>query len=480
MFFTLLLTAQASAAGVSFDVAAQAALKGMQPSPTRPSQGMKGFVFAERTPSPGVLTGYLQGNRVNRVVIEGRVPFNTVMPPYVFDVAATFTGKWCGWKDDDSIYTSMIRSYFNAVRAPLELRSFRAGTCTVDVTALGQARDAHFAITQVGGPPKAPPVQAARSQPAPSKSATPSPAAPPAGAAKVEALNLLGTFTFNSPMTAFTLSDDDRHLVTGHQNGQVVVWDFATRKVAQVYPAGGRGAIQALAVSPSGSLLAVQDTSGQVTVLRSSGTSLARFPASGKRPGVAFSPDGTLLAFAGEDGLSLSSVLNETDVFAPYKTYAAFSGPLAFTADSRGLFGMSREVMKINLADGWSARVTGEDYEFLDVESLSFSRDRSRLLIHFRDSHSVSVVNTGDMRLVREFSDGPAVLSGDGRQLLCVVPASAGGGIEVVDVDSGKVLEQVRTPNSGPPVGLGLTLDGRTLLTFQNGMVRVWGWTNRP
>lgn len=471
----LLLTAQAHAAGVSFDLASQAALKGMQPSPIAASKGMKGFVFAERTPSPGVLVGYVQGNKVSRVVVEGRVPTNTVMPPYVFNVAAIFTGKWCDWEDDDSIYSSMIKSYFNAVKAPLEPRSFRAGTCVVAVAVSGQAYDARFTITQVSGPPVAPPVQVtARSQPAPAK-----PAAPQTNAPKLEALKLLGSFAFSSPTTVFTLTGDGKQLVTGHHNGQVVVWDIATQKTVHVYSPEQRGAIEVLAISPSAGLLAVKDSSGYVTVFRSNGTQLAQYLVSNKNAGVAFSPDGTLLAFVDEHGLQLSSVLNDVDVFAPYQTYDSFSGPVAFTADSKGLFGMSSEIKRINLSNGIRSRIAGEDYEFLSVDSLIFSHDRSRFLINFRDSYSFSVVNTADMKLIREFSEGPATLSRDGRQVLRVINAGHDGGVEVLDVDSGGALRRVNTPGSGPAISLTLTADGNKLMTLQNGLIRLWSWTGK-
>ncbi len=111
---------------------------------------------------------------------------------------------------------------------------------------------------------------------------------------------------------SLAFSPDGRILATGHNNGDIILWEMSTGKELQLltHPQSQSGGLD-LAFNADGSLLAVAEAFvGQVTLWNvSSGEKLRSLAAEGGRgqplTDVAFSPDGSLLVAAQSSGQSL-------------------------------------------------------------------------------------------------------------------------------------------------------------------------------
>jgi WD40 repeat protein/tetratricopeptide (TPR) repeat protein len=206
----------------------------------------------------------------------------------------------------------------------------------------------------------------------------------------------------SSPAWEFTLSPDGQRLAaassmfslqvfTKDPRYALTAWDITTgrrlfllKELAQ--PTG-------LAFSPDGLLLAVADVAGRVALRDGfTGREVVAFsdPAAGtmqnRGRGVAFSPDGRRLASAGADNTIQVWDLNTGEVALTLRGHAAGVTGVAFSPDGWRLASVSRDrTVKI-----WDA-VTGQELLTLPGEAadrsdtLAFSRDGRRLALACKD-----------------------------------------------------------------------------------------------
>ncbi|MFD6891517.1 WD40 repeat domain-containing protein [Streptomyces sp. NPDC059957] len=123
--------------------------------------------------------------------------------------------------------------------------------------------------------------------------------------------------TYGPKLGAMALSPSGRLLAVGDLVGTLQLWDHATQRPPNQRLVAHAARVYDLAFSPNGRLLASAGADGVVKVLDTRTRGFAVHPPltghSGAVRGVAFSPDGSLLATAGEDGTLRFWVLPETD-----------------------------------------------------------------------------------------------------------------------------------------------------------------------
>ncbi|MCB9844506.1 MAG: protein kinase [Phycisphaeraceae bacterium] len=186
---------------------------------------------------------------------------------------------------------------------------------------------------------------------------------------------------------ALANSGDGRYVGALSADGAVTVLDLPMRHVVRTFPAGGPGA-SALAMSRAGDALAIGGWDGSIR-LRDPRTgeplgswSPDRAGASGAIVGLAFTPDGTMLAAGGADGLVR---LLATDPPRELGTLPAHASPVRALA-----FGADGELLATGAEDGqivlWEIRDSQVsslgtfEGHLGEVLSLRFSLDGSILL----------------------------------------------------------------------------------------------------
>jgi WD40 repeat protein len=105
-------------------------------------------------------------------------------------------------------------------------------------------------------------------------------------------------FAVGSPVSTFTITPDDRRLITLSDDGAVRVWDIGTRQpIGDALVADGLRRAFALAVSPDGALLAAAGDGGTALWNLAGREFLGMLLATnGSHSSVAFSPDGARIA----------------------------------------------------------------------------------------------------------------------------------------------------------------------------------------
>lgn len=163
----------------------------------------------------------------------------------------------------------------------------------------------------------------------------------------------VGWLTHNrGKVESLAFSPDGRILATGHNNGDVVLWEMATGEELQLLPhPQHQGSGHDLAFNPDGSLLAVAEAFvGQVTLWDvSSGEKLRTLDAEGAMgqplTDVAFSPDGSLLVAAKSSGQSVEpagrTFVWRTADWQQLHVLEDAAPPVAFSPDGRQLFTLS-------------------------------------------------------------------------------------------------------------------------------------------
>jgi WD40 repeat protein len=253
--------------------------------------------------------------------------------------------------------------------------------------------------------------------------------------------------------------------------------------------AGLGNMLNAVAVSPDGSLLAAANESGQVQIwnLRTGQPVGAPFPA---RPqfadnylqDVAFSPNGKLLATIGySDGVRLWNVATHTEVGRPLiGNTESFLGAVAFSPDGRLLAaGYQGQVTIWNVATGQPVG-TPIDARPGAVISLAFGPGGGTLALSndegFVQRWSVASHRRLNNLKTPEIDANQVLFSPDGRDMAV---ASDTGAVYLWNLAKGRPAGTL-TGDPQPVKAIAFSPDGRTLATGDaQGVIRLWNLRTR-
>ena len=154
-----------------------------------------------------------------------------------------------------------------------------------------------------------------------------------------------GWLTHNhGKVESLVFSPDGRTLATGHNSGDVVLWDMATGEVLHVFPyPQSQGSGLDLAFNADGSLLAVAEQNAGRIMLWDvpNGEMLRSLAAESPLNNVAFSPDNLLLAAAKSSGQSPKpdgrTFVWDTESWQKVYTFEDAAPPVIFRPDGKQL-----------------------------------------------------------------------------------------------------------------------------------------------
>ncbi|HTT52765.1 MAG TPA: trypsin-like peptidase domain-containing protein [Streptosporangiaceae bacterium] len=245
---------------------------------------------------------------------------------------------------------------------------------------------------------------------------------------------------------------------------------------------GPGGPLDAVAVSPGGTLLAAVTQAGQVQIWNeaSGRPAGAPFPAeptySLTSPDVAFSPDGKLLATIGVGGgLRLWNVATHTEIGAPLtRRVPSFLGYVAFSPDGRLLAEAYEDQIRVwNVATRQPAG-PAIDTRAGEIASLAFGPGGSTLVI----GSDVGFVQRWAVASHHELTDVRVpesvyqlAVSPDGRELAVAGSADTG---YLLDAATGRLIRQLGT-GSALTTSVAFGPGGRTLAVGDSqGVIRLW------
>ena len=224
----------------------------------------------------------------------------------------------------------------------------------------------------------------------------------------------------------------------------------------------GLGYVHELSFSPDGSLLAI---AGSEEVSLWDVESRKQVASLGQRPGaLSFSPDGSLLAISDSEGVSLWDVESRKQV-ASFGSGLGYVGDLSFSPDGSLLAIAGSE--EVSLWDVESRKQVASFGQW--PGALSFSPDGSLLAI--ADSEGVSLWDVESRKQVASFGQWPGALSfsPDG-SLLAIMEGEV---VRLWNVASKKQVASFAYPGSVPSVSF--SPDGGTLAAGgTGGTVRLW------
>jgi WD40 repeat protein len=232
-------------------------------------------------------------------------------------------------------------------------------------------------------------------------------------------------------------SNDGKTFVSGHENGDVLVWDTKTWKVRHTVPLGAKWPVRELAVAPDGSAF-VAESEKELQLWSLSGNEPKKVAAVGERynfgEGLAFSPKGDLLATGG----MFDIVLHDAKTGAQTKAmrHASYTMGLEFSPDGKRIASAPRgNVNKFlsvfDIAEGKSLFIAGPFVNY--VAGLAFTPDGKRVAATGpnKDVRLFDAV-TGEVVLTLPRPDHTAkpAFSRDGRLLGWTEP----GGYQFIDL----------------------------------------------
>ncbi len=208
-----------------------------------------------------------------------------------------------------------------------------------------------------------------------------------------------------SPVWTGVFSQDGKTFASGHQNGEVIVWDVATWMVRQTVKMGEEWPVRELAISPDG-LAMVSETKAGLELWSLADNAAKKIAKVGDRynfgEGLAFSPTGDLIATGGMFDILLHDA--KTGQQTKSMRHASYTMGLKFSPDGKQIASAPRGNVNKFLA---VFDVTQDEPTFNVgpfghyVAGLAFSPDGQR------------IVATGCEKMLRLFdaSTGDIVLS---------------------------------------------------------------------
>ncbi len=287
-----------------------------------------------------------------------------------------------------------------------------------------------------------------------------------------------------------TFSPDGKALVA-NSGRRLLVWDAATGKGRHDWPGEFDWGV-ALAGSPDGRLVAAADW--MVPTVSAweahSGRLVREFPLTTKTPrsvqDVAFSDGGHTLVAGRYDGtLQFWDVVTGQERRAirlddpdhPDRTYVCFQR-LRLTPDGRRVHTLERQRQgvptRVAVWDAVTPKLLAQHPLPGGVNNCAWSADASSVALPFKDGLLVMDVRTGAGRFRVAGVDGklPPAYSPDGR--LLAARREEGGKPAKVGVWEVATGQEVVTVATGPVGHLALAPDDRSLVTTENGHLRVW------
>ena len=298
--------------------------------------------------------------------------------------------------------------------------------------------------------------------------------------ARIAALPLTGA----GGATAVAFSPDGTTLATGDANGNIRLWNTATRQETGVPMSSDTQPVDAVAFSPDGTLVAAASSDGNVQLWsaatqQEAGSALVASTA--EVDALAFSPDGKTLATGGRDGAArLWDVSTGSQIGATMATGYPV-GALMFGAGGATLATTEGD----GTTDLWNVATQTQTGAPLtapgsaDVSSLAFSPNADALATG-NSNGTIQLWSPAAFHLASAplaigavglpaAGHAPAVLSASGRIL---ADSDGHGTVQVWDVTTQRSVG-VPLPGYGTVTGLALSPDGGTLAVAGDG-VQLW------
>ena len=284
------------------------------------------------------------------------------------------------------------------------------------------------------------------------------------------------------PVWALAVSPDGRTLYSAGNDGRLILWDLGgDRRLVRPFSLGRPSpdiqTPRGIAVSPDGGTLAV--TQGDGTVLFDTATLQRRRSARALRgvaAAVAFSPDGDLLAVAGQGG---QVTLRDARTLAPAGDLTGLSADVqavAFSPDGRSVAAAEVNTGRSRLLV-WSVhrRAVTARAETTAITSLAFSPDGREIALSAIDG-GTEIRDARNGRLVNRLPSGglarSVAFSPDG-SLLAVGQFDGDG--QLYSTGSWAPLGRRLEGHTQRITTVNFSADGRTLATASaDGTVRLW------
>lgn len=295
---------------------------------------------------------------------------------------------------------------------------------------------------------------------------------PPGAVARLGAVRL---WHWASPVS-LAFSRDGKSLAAQTGSGDVLLWATTNGRLRYRLPTTGT-VLNAIALLPGGSALAIGDRDGQVRLVDVATGKTTRFlrVAGARAHCVACSPDGKLIAVGLETSRAGAIAIWDRSSAKPVRRIEVPGGVfcLAFSPDGKTLAsGGFRAGLRL-----WDAATGKEIRAIADagqaVRSVAFSRDGKILLTTSPPLVQCWDVATGEERLLDPAGHGGlcAVFSPGGKWLAW---AGSEGKLHLIETSTGREVHRFAA-HPRPIVALAFSADGKTLATGSvDQTVRLW------